>query len=761
MRLAPCRSRWLRCATNMSNSSKLPSSSSTSSRSRAVSLPLACCAAIRAAPPPSRASARRASSWSRMSFTAALPADRCAACHARSPRAPQQVFGGFAKSIAKPLCEMQSCEDGSRTRKLYAGVKLREIRARLGMTQADYAAQARRLALLPQPDGEQPPPGLGPRGAGARRRVRRRRHRARRRLAPSAWSPTCARRWPTRSSATPPPLGDIQLVASNAPNLARALPDAAPRPPRDPGAAGPAQRGARPRGRRARRRCPGRRCATSSTTATTTSTRSTAPPSASPRLALGDPATAAPRSAAWLEARHGIALARRARRAAAPLRPRRPAPDALGRRRRPPTQAFQILHQIALIEHDDLLEATLDLARFRTEAARAICKTGLANYFAGAALLPYARFLERAQAAAPRPRGAGARLRRLDRAGRASGSRRCSAPAPAACPSSSCASTRPAPSPSATRRRGCSSPASAAPARSGTCTSAFETPGRFLRQLAETPDGVRYLCLARDVSKPGGSFRAPVQRYAIGLGCEIAHAGALVYADDLDLRNDAAYQPIGISCRICERRDCHQRAVPAARAPARRRPERARPAALPHRLSSTRRCRTRGSRCQREPADQDRRRANPRRAPHADMTRDRGSPPPAAEPRRADRCARFLAPDLRRHRRRGDVRARLHRHRRLRRLDRGSQTYWSLLAIVFGLICLGARLGARAARHRLVEGRAPHRAALARRAAGDRARLSVDRRRPADQRRHRPDERHHPRARHLHLGRAHQLAASR
>ena len=91
---------------------------------------------------------------------------------------------------------------------------------------------------------------------------------------------------------------------------------------------------------------------------------------------------------------------------------------------------------------------------------------------------------------------------------------------------------------------------------------AFETPGRFLRQLAETPDGARYLCLARDVSKPGGGFRAPVRRYAIGLGCEIAHAGALVYADDLDLKNAAAYQPIGVSCRICERRDCHQRALP-------------------------------------------------------------------------------------------------------------------------------------------------------------------------------------------------------
>lgn len=91
---------------------------------------------------------------------------------------------------------------------------------------------------------------------------------------------------------------------------------------------------------------------------------------------------------------------------------------------------------------------------------------------------------------------------------------------------------------------------------------AFETPGRFLRQLAETPDGVQYLCLSRDVSKPGGSFTAPVRRYAIGLGCEIAHADRLVYADDLDISNHAAFEPIGISCRICERRECHQRSVP-------------------------------------------------------------------------------------------------------------------------------------------------------------------------------------------------------
>ena len=91
---------------------------------------------------------------------------------------------------------------------------------------------------------------------------------------------------------------------------------------------------------------------------------------------------------------------------------------------------------------------------------------------------------------------------------------------------------------------------------------AFETPGRFLRQLAETPDGVRYISLARDVSKQGGSFQAPVQRFAIALGCEVKHAAALVFADGLDIDNAQAFEPIGISCRICERQNCHQRSVP-------------------------------------------------------------------------------------------------------------------------------------------------------------------------------------------------------
>ncbi|MDO8885018.1 MAG: short-chain fatty acyl-CoA regulator family protein [Pseudotabrizicola sp.] len=224
-----------------------------------------------------------------------------------------------------------------------------------------------------------------------------------------------------------------------------------------------------------------------------------------------------------------------------------------------PTQRFQLLHQVALITQNDLLDATLDLARFHTPEAREIAKIGLANYFAGAALLPYRAFLDAASSTRhdlerladlfgasieqvahrlstlqrPGAKGIPFFFVRVDQAGtitkRHSATRLQFARFGGACPL-------------------------------WNVHRAFETPGRFLRQLAETPDGVRYLCLARDVSKPGGSFHAPTRRYAIGLGCEVQHAGALVYADGLDLKG--RFEPIGISCRICERPDCHQRSVP-------------------------------------------------------------------------------------------------------------------------------------------------------------------------------------------------------
>ena len=48
----------------------------------------------------------------------------------------------------------------------------------------------------------------------------------------------------------------------------------------------------------------------------------------------------------------------------------------------------------------------------------------------------------------------------------------------------------------------------------------------------------------------------------IGSWPEVHGDRALVFADGLDVGRDTAFEPIGISCRICERRNCHQRSVP-------------------------------------------------------------------------------------------------------------------------------------------------------------------------------------------------------
>lgn len=233
----------------------------------------------------------------------------------------------------------------------------------------------------------------------------------------------------------------------------------------------------------------------------------------------------------------------------------------LSRRAPPESQTFQLLLQVALITQNPLLEATLDLARFHSAEARAIAKIGLANYFAGAALMPYSVFQKAAadcrhdlevlsgQFGAsieqvshrlstlqrPGAKGIPFFFVRVDQAGtitkRHSATRLQFARFGGACPL-------------------------------WNVHRAFELPGQFLRQLAETPDGVRYISLARDVTKSAGRFGAPIRRYAIALGCEVRHARDLVYADGMDLNSDHAFEPIGISCRICERANCHQRAVP-------------------------------------------------------------------------------------------------------------------------------------------------------------------------------------------------------
>jgi predicted transcriptional regulator len=225
------------------------------------------------------------------------------------------------------------------------------------------------------------------------------------------------------------------------------------------------------------------------------------------------------------------------------------------------TRDFQLAMQIAQLEAASEADAIAGNAAFRTAEAYEICRIGLFNYFAGALLLPYRSFMQAARelrhdlellsvrfgasleqvchrlSTLQRPghKGIPIFFARIDRAGnitkRHSAAKLQFARFGAACPL-------------------------------WNVHQAFEAPGRIIRQLAETPDGVRYLCLSTQITKGGRGFRQPQQHHALALGCEISYADSFVYADDMGLGNRAAFDPIGISCRICERTNCTARAVP-------------------------------------------------------------------------------------------------------------------------------------------------------------------------------------------------------
>lgn len=227
------------------------------------------------------------------------------------------------------------------------------------------------------------------------------------------------------------------------------------------------------------------------------------------------------------------------------------------------SQTFALAHQLALFQAGDLARDILRQANFRSADANSVCSVALANYFAGALVLPYRQFLDAARThrhdlgvlmhifgasleqvahrlstlQRPGAQGIPFYFLRIDRAGNITKRH------------------------SATRLRF---------ARyGGACPlwnvhEAFEAPDRLDVQIVEMPDGVRYLSLAQAITKAGIGHSSTRRRYAIGLGCELADGGQVVYADGLDTLNAQSIARIGISCRLCERKDCPQRAFPPA-----------------------------------------------------------------------------------------------------------------------------------------------------------------------------------------------------
>lgn len=91
------------------------------------------------------------------------------------------------------------------------------------------------------------------------------------------------------------------------------------------------------------------------------------------------------------------------------------------------------------------------------------------------------------------------------------------------------------------------------------------TPGMIRVQVGQMPDGRTFFCIARTIQRDSGGYHAPQPVMAVGLGCGIEHAKELVYSDGVDL--EATPNPMGVSCRVCERTDCEQRAFPSLRQP--------------------------------------------------------------------------------------------------------------------------------------------------------------------------------------------------
>lgn len=232
------------------------------------------------------------------------------------------------------------------------------------------------------------------------------------------------------------------------------------------------------------------------------------------------------------------------------------------------SRLFQLAAQTALIVHADSLDALVRDPVFTSPESRALARVALANYFAGAVLMPYAEFRRAAEEVRydidvlgrrfgvgfeqichrlttlrrPGQEGVPFHMVRIDVAGNIS------------------------------KRFSASGIRFARYA--GVCPrwnifAAFQTPNMIRVQVSRMPDGETFFCIARTIQKDSGGYHAQQPVQAIGLGCRLEHASGLVYADGVDLNNPGLITPVGVTCRLCERTQCDQRALPSLKSPLR------------------------------------------------------------------------------------------------------------------------------------------------------------------------------------------------
>lgn len=228
----------------------------------------------------------------------------------------------------------------------------------------------------------------------------------------------------------------------------------------------------------------------------------------------------------------------------------------------PWSRQFQVAHQLGLLEAAPAIDRILERSakNLNTPESVKLCRVALANYFAGALLMPYDDFHRIAEEVRydiellqhhytasweqvchrlttlrkPGATGVSFHFVRVDIAGNIS--------------------------------KRFSGTGIRFARFSGSCPrwdvhAAFLTPGRIRTQFSQMPDGTAYFCVARTIRKSYG-YASGDALMAVGIGCPVKDARKLVYADGYDLANMEAAVPIGTTCRLCERVNCEQRAFP-------------------------------------------------------------------------------------------------------------------------------------------------------------------------------------------------------
>jgi XRE family transcriptional regulator, fatty acid utilization regulator len=227
-----------------------------------------------------------------------------------------------------------------------------------------------------------------------------------------------------------------------------------------------------------------------------------------------------------------------------------------------PGRTFQAAIHLGLLEATTAIDAIAKNVHPQNDSTARLARIMLSNYFAASLMMPYQRFLEAAEQvgydveilsarfsasfeqvahrlttlARPTARGIPFFMIRVDMAGNVS--------------------------------KRFSSGAFPFSKFGGTCPRwnlhhSFATPGRVQTQVLELNDGSKWFSIARTVQRVRTPYGELENQFVIGLGCDIKHAAKLVYAKS----QDQPAMPIGVTCRMCDRANCSQRAAPQANRP--------------------------------------------------------------------------------------------------------------------------------------------------------------------------------------------------